>query len=372
MTRIAKQPGHRGDPAEALLWLTGLRKTYSASRRFGSRVEGGVVKALDGVSFDVRPGEVFGVVGESGSGKTTLARCILRLTRPDEGEILFDSVDIAGKLSKDDLRQLRRRLQCAFQDPYASLDPRFTVAALVEEPLLIHGVKSADERTRRMREMLELVGINPAAADRKPHAFSGGQRQRIALARALVLNPDLVVLDEPVSALDVSIQAQILNLLARLQEELRLTYILVVHDLLVAEHFCDRIAVVYAGRVMELAEKNVLFSRPAHPYTISLLAAAPIADPQVARSQLRASSQLDTGAEAKPSEGCPFRPRCPVGRDRDICASETPPLIATEPDHWAACHFPNELDPKKALWSNGRQSDTQTNVPVEAVGGESS
>src|SRR3989442_1631354 len=184
MTRIANQPGHRGDPAEALLWLTGLRKTYSASRRFGSRVEGGVVKALDGVSFDVRPGEVFGVVGESGSGKTTLARCILRLTRPDEGEILFDSVDIAGKLSKDDLRH---------------------------------------------------------------------------------------------------------------------TYILVGHDLLVGEHFCDRIAVVYAGRVMELADKNVLFSRPARPYTISLLAAAPIADPKVARSQLRASSQLDTGAEAKPS-----------------------------------------------------------------------
>jgi oligopeptide/dipeptide ABC transporter ATP-binding protein len=343
--------GLRGGPAEALLWVRDVHKSFKGSQRLLSRVGPAIVRALDGVSFDVRQGEVFGVVGESGSGKSTLARCILRLTSPDEGEIVFDSTDVT-KLAQKDLRALRRRLQCAFQDPYASLDPRFSVGALVEEPLLIHGLKSAEERRRRVHEIFELVGINPAAANRKPHAFSGGQRQRIALARALVLNPDLVVLDEPVSALDVSIQAQILNLLARMQEELRLTYILIVHDLLVAEHFCDRIAVVYAGRVMELADTQALFTRPLHPYTISLLASAPVPDPALARKQLQGSERVDSGAEARPSTGCPFQPRCPVGRERVICAEETPPLIPSEQDHWAACHFPGELKPA-ALGQNG-------------------
>ena len=241
-------PGLRGGPEDALLWIDGLRKEYATSAVFGRATRH---VALDGVSLDVRTGEVFGIVGESGSGKTTLARCVLRLTAADSGRIVFGGVDLLGA-ARGELRSVRRRLQCAFQDPFASLDPRLRVGTLLEEPLVIHGIGSRGERRARVGEMLELVGLDASAASRRPHEFSGGQRQRIALARALVLDPDLVLLDEPVSALDVSIQAQILNLLARLREELSATYVVILHDLLVAEYFCDRVAVVYAGRVMEL------------------------------------------------------------------------------------------------------------------------
>ena len=340
---MALSPGLRGQPAEALLWIDGLRKTYRISGRGDGEKGDGVVRALDGVSLDVRRGEVFGVVGESGSGKSTLARCILRLVTPDGGRILFDSVDLRAAGSSE-LRRVRRRLQCCFQDPFASLDPRFTVGRLVAEPLVIHGVRSSGARSAAVSEILELVGLDPSAASRKPHEFSGGQRQRIALARALVLRPDLVLLDEPVSALDVSVQAQILNLLAHLREELQLTYLLIVHDLLVAEYFCDRVAVVYAGMVMELGSSDELFSRPIHPYSITLLAAAPVPDPGAARERLRAGSNLDSGAESRPVGGCPFRLRCPVGRDRPICADTVPELLEGRTDHWVACHFPGELD----------------------------
>ena len=352
---MTPNPGLRGQPADALLWLEGVRKTYRSGR---GRRDGdeGVVKALDGVSFDVRRGEVFGVVGESGSGKSTLARCILRLTRADDGRILFDSVDLAD-LGAGDLRRLRRRIQCCFQDPFASLDPRFTVGKLVAEPLVIHGVKPAAKRWSQVHEMLELVGLDPRAASRKPHQFSGGQRQRIALARALILRPQLVILDEPVSALDVSVQAQILNLLERLREQLQLTYVLIVHDLSVAEYLCDRIAVVYAGMVMELGPSTDIFSSPIHPYTLTLLAAAPTPDPRDARLRLRAGSGLDWGAESRPHEGCPFRPRCPVGRDRTVCADTTPPLVMHAADHWAACHYPGELDPTVLSAEQGALKD---------------
>ena len=340
MTDLA--PGLRGVPDEALLWVDDVRKSYRTRKSKGD-ADDGVVAALTGVSLDVQRGEVFGVVGESGSGKSTLARCVLRLTRVDGGRILFDSADL-GTLGTRELRRVRRRLQCCFQDPFASLDPRFTVGRLLEEPLVIHGVpKSA--RPAQVVEMLELVGLDPETVSRKPHQFSGGQRQRIALARALILRPELVVLDEPVSALDVSVQAQILNLLARLRQELQLTYILIVHDLAVAEYFCDRIAVVYAGMVMEVGPGDVLFANPVHPYTLTLLAAAPTPDPGEARARLRAGSSLDWGAESRPKVGCPFRLRCPVGRERTTCAEVVPPLTPRSSDHWVACHYPGELDP---------------------------
>jgi oligopeptide/dipeptide ABC transporter ATP-binding protein len=335
---VSRAAGLRGGPEDALLWIDGLRKEYVTTSVVG---RGTRHVALDGVSLDVRRGEVFGIVGESGSGKTTLARCVLRLTGADGGRILFGGVDLLGA-STAELRGLRRRLQCAFQDPFASLDPRLRVGVLLEEPLTIHGIGSRSERRARVGEMLELVGLDASAAGRRPHEFSGGQRQRIALARALILDPDLVLLDEPVSALDVSIQAQILNLLARLREELSATYVVILHDLLVAEYFCDRIAVVYAGRVMELAESAALFAAPRHPYTASLLAASPVPEPAIARQRLEAAYELDSGAEGRPATGCPFRLRCPVGRDRERCAAETPEPVAETPDHWVACHYPGE------------------------------
>jgi oligopeptide/dipeptide ABC transporter ATP-binding protein len=339
-----RSPGLRSGSEDALLWVDGLEKAYGRRRRNGA----GLVRALDGVSLDVLRGEVLGVVGESGSGKTTLARCILKLVSPDSGRIVFDGIELST-IGARELRALRSRLQCAFQDPYASLDPRYSVGRLVEEPLQIHGMQSAGERAARVAEILELVGIAATSVERRPHEFSGGQRQRIALARALVMHPDMVVLDEPVSALDVSVQAQILNLLADLRDELQLTYVLIVHDLLVAEYFCDRVAVVYAGKVMELAPSDELFSRPSHPYTASLLAAAPMPDPMQARAQLEAGSALDRGVEDRPVGGCPFRLRCAIGRDRATCAEEMPPLVAEGPDHWVACHFSDELRASAAV-----------------------
>jgi oligopeptide/dipeptide ABC transporter ATP-binding protein len=335
-------PGLRGDPSQALLWVRELRKTYGGGRGLSGRARA-AVRALDGVSLDVRRGEVIGVVGESGSGKSTLARCILRLTEPEAGEILFDGVDLAASTGAE-LRRLRRRLQCSFQDPFASLDPRYSVGDLLAEPLIIHGV-NAQERTAAVGEILDLVGISRGAVKRKPHQFSGGQRQRIALARSLVLKPDLVILDEPVSALDVSVQAQILNLLADLRDELSLTYILIVHDLLVAEYFCDRVSVVYAGRVMEAAAGREVFSRPLHPYTVSLLAASPVPEPVLARAQISGRFEVDSGTDDRPLTGCPFRPRCPIGHDREVCEVEVPPLAQVRDQHWTACHFPGEQQP---------------------------
>jgi oligopeptide/dipeptide ABC transporter ATP-binding protein len=300
------------------------------------------VTAVDAVSFDVLRGETFGLVGESGCGKSTVARCVLRLIEPSAGRVSFDGEDVLA-LSAPDLRRLRRRMQIVFQEATASLDSRMSVRALVQEPLEIHGIGSRPEQRQRVDEMLELVGITPMQSSRKPHAFSGGQRQRIGVARALVLNPDFVVLDEPVSAVDVSIQAQILNLFRDLQEGLQLTYLFIVHDLAVAEHFCDRLAVLYLGSVMELGSREALFRRPLHPYTVSLLSAVPIPDPAIEARRRRIilrGEALPAGVE---EHGCPFRTRCPVGWDRELCAAERPPLSEREPDHWLACHFPGEI-----------------------------
>ena len=339
-------PGLRGGPDSALLWVDRLEKDFPTGRRrlFGAGQTGESLRAVDGVSFDIRPGETFGLVGESGCGKSTLARCILRLIRPTGGRVVFDGTDLET-LGRSDLRALRKRMQIVFQDPYASLDPRMTVGAIVEEPLVIHALGARTERRAKVATMLELVGLTPQQARRKPHEFSGGQRQRIALARALVLSPELVILDEPVSALDVSIQAQVLNLLRSLQEELGLTYLFIVHDLAVAEYFCDRLAVLYLGAVMELGERETLFRSPLHPYTDALLSAVPIPDPAVARRMNRVVLRGDVVHFGSEVRGCRFKPRCPVGRDREICGVEHPPLDKRGSGHWVACHFPGELTP---------------------------
>ena len=333
--------GLRPGAQESLLRVEQLVKEFPLGRG-GLRGRGGqVIRAVDGTSFDVSRGETFGLVGETGCGKSTLGRCILRLLEPDSGRVFYDGVDLLA-LDREEMRHMRRRLQIVFQDPYSSLDPRMSVAGIVEEGLRIHGLGDrADQRTRAL-EMLSIVGLNAEQAGRKPHAFSGGQRQRISLARALVLDPELVVLDEPISSLDVSIQAQVMNLLRSMQERFSLTYVFIVHDLAVAEYFCDRVAVLYLGGIQELADRETIFREPLHPYTVSLLSAVPIPDPTRERRRQR----IVLRGEVSPADvlsGCPFRPRCPVGREREVCLAVRPPLRELNPGHWVSCHFPGEL-----------------------------
>jgi oligopeptide/dipeptide ABC transporter ATP-binding protein len=326
---------------EPLLTVDGLTKVFGDSRgRWSRRRES--VHAVDDVSFHVDRGETLGIVGESGCGKSTLSRAILRLIEPTAGKVVFDGIDV-GRLGAEELRRLRRRMQIIFQDPFGSLDPRMTARAIVEEPLTIHGIGDPPARRRRAAEMLEQVGITASQHERKPQAFSGGQRQRIGVARAMVIDPELVFLDEPVSALDVSIQAQVLNLLRRLQRELDLTYVFIVHDLAVAEYFCDRVAVIYRGVIMELAGSDALFDDPLHPYTVSLLSAIPVPDPEIARRRRKLVLPGDVPSGEVTRVGCRFRERCPVGRDRSVCATDAPPLKEWRTGHWAACHFPGEL-----------------------------
>jgi oligopeptide/dipeptide ABC transporter ATP-binding protein len=330
----ALPPGVRADASGAALFVDRLEKTFGHGERR--------VRAVDGVSFDVRKEETFGIVGESGCGKSTLARCVLRLLEPTGGSVRLAGTDVRA-LSASDLRRMRLRMQMVFQDPYSSLDPRMSVQGIVEEGLTIHGVGTRRERTERAQEMLELVGITRAQMGRKPHEFSGGQRQRIGVARALVLHPELVLLDEPISALDVSVQAQVLNLLRDLQSRLGLTYVFIVHDLSVAEYFCDRVAVLYLGAVMEIGDRESLFRNPLHPYTVSLLSAVPIPDPASQRRRSRIMLRGEVSAVGERPTGCRFRPRCPLGRDREICATQEPPLVERGTGSWAACHFPGEL-----------------------------
>jgi oligopeptide/dipeptide ABC transporter ATP-binding protein len=341
-SQTTPSPGLRQTDAPALVLADGVTKTFTGGRthRFWSTAT--ETKAVDGVSFDVLPGEILGLVGETGCGKSTLARCLARLLAIDGGHIFFDGVDTAT-LSGSDLKRFRRRAQIVFQDPFATLDGRMTVRSLVEEPLAIHELGKGKVRRDLVDETLALVGLPTTMTARKPHAFSGGQRQRIAIARALVLKPDLLILDEPVSALDVSVQAQILNLLGRLHDELSLTYVFIVHDLTVAEYFCTRIAVLYLGRIVELADARAVFQQPLHPYTVALFSAAP-RNPTVGRQRQRSAPLVgDAAVKADSLVGCPFRARCPVGRDRSICAEVDPPIAELRPEHWAACHFPAEL-----------------------------
>jgi oligopeptide transport system ATP-binding protein len=297
------------------------------------------VRAVDGVSFSIRQGETLGLVGESGSGKTTIGRLLLRLLPVTRGEILFEGRDVLA-MNRGDVRRLRRSMQIIFQDPFASLNPRMTVGDIIAEPLEIHGITKGKETARRVRELLELVGLQPYHANRNPHEFSGGQRQRVGVARALAVNPKFIVCDEPVSALDVSIQAQVINLLEDLQEKLGLTYLFIAHDLSVVRHISSRVAVMYVGKLVEVADRDALYQNPLHPYTQALLSAIPIPDPVLEKRRKRVVLTGDIPSPVNPPSGCRFHTRCPVAFDR--CVAEEPPLREYEPGHFAACHWVEE------------------------------
>lgn len=292
-------------------------------------------KAVDGVTFNVRRGETMGLVGESGCGKSTTGRAILQLYKPSGGEILFDGKDL-NRMHGNELRLMRRKMQMIFQDPYASLNPRMSVRDIISEPMVIHGIGSGAERRERVAELMRVVGLNPYYATRFPHEFSGGQRQRIGIARALAVSPDFIVCDEPVSALDVSIQAQIINLLEELQEQFNLTYLFIAHDLAVVRHISDRVAVMYLGKMMELADRNEIYDNPLHPYTKALLSAVPIPDPTLERQRERIILTGDVPSSLRPPRGCVFHTRCPIAIDE--CRQEIPEWREVSPGHYVACH----------------------------------
>jgi oligopeptide transport system ATP-binding protein len=330
--------GNRGE--DVLLRAEGVVKHFTVGRRRFVPHSGAVVQAVDGVSLEVRRGETLGLVGETGCGKSTLGRCLTRLYDLTAGRVEFDGHDISA-LSRRQMRPYRRRLQLIFQDPYGSLNPRRRVGSIIGDPFAIHDVAEGRERMRQVQELMELVGLNAEHYNRFPSEFSGGQRQRIGIARALALRPELVICDEPVSALDVSIQAQIVNLLADLQSELGLTYVFIAHDLSVVRHVSDRIAVMYLGKIVEIADAKTLFERPRHPYTAALLSALPVPDPDVADARRRILLSGDVPSPVDPPSGCRFHPRCPKAREE--CSVREPVLEARSGDssrHRTACHFP--------------------------------
>ncbi len=331
------RPGHQTlamQPGEILLQIEGLRKYFPVNRGlFGRHVAD--VHAVDGVTFDVYRGETLGLVGESGSGKTTAGRTILRLYPPTAGRVLLEGIDMQT-LSRKALRRARRRMQMIFQDPYASLNPRMTAGAIVAAPLAIHRVARGRVAEERVGELLHLVGLNPGLANCYPHEFSSGQRQRIGIARALALSPEFIVCDEPIAALDVSIQAQVINLLQSLQEQFGLTYLFIAHDLSMVRHISDRVAVMYLGKIVELTDRDSLYASPLHPYTQALLSAVPIPDPAIEQSRERILLSGEVPSPVYPPRGCSFNTRCPLVYA--TCLEAEPEYREVQPGHWVACH----------------------------------
>jgi oligopeptide transport system ATP-binding protein len=327
--------GGNGSSREVVLEVKNLKKYFPIRRGVFQRHVGDV-KAVDGVNFSVYRGETLGLVGESGCGKTTTGRTIIRLYEPTDGQVNFLDRDLAN-LSGGELRRMRQRMQMIFQDPYASLNPRMSVLGIVGEPLEVHHIANKQERRERVAELLELVGLNPSFMNRYPHEFSGGQRQRIGLARSLALNPDLIICDEPISALDVSIQAQVVNLLEDLQDKLGLTYVFIAHDLSMVRHISNRVAVMYLGKIVELTDRDELYANPLHPYTKALLSAVPVPDPVIEEQRQRILLEGDLPSPANPPQGCNFNTRC--AQAVDICFEKEPEFIEVAPGHSCACHL---------------------------------
>ncbi|MBV7338313.1 dipeptide ABC transporter ATP-binding protein [Chloroflexi bacterium TSY] len=318
-----------------LLQVQDLKMHFPITKGIVFQRQVGAIKAVDGISFDLYEGETLGLVGESGCGKSTTGRAILQLHRPTDGDVVFEGKNLV-ETKGEELRKMRRRMQMIFQDPYASLNPRMTVGSIIGEPLEVHGIGSGrKDRQERVQELLKTVGLNPYFVNRYPHEFSGGQRQRIGVARALAVNPSFIVADEPISALDVSIQAQVINLLEDLQDELNLTYLFIAHDLSVVRHISDRIAVMYLGKIVELADRDELYADPKHPYTQALLSAVPIPDPIIENERQRIILEGDVPSPANPPQGCNFCTRCP--RVMDICKQEEPAFKDYGDGHYAAC-----------------------------------
>ncbi|WP_188205678.1 ABC transporter ATP-binding protein [Alkalibacillus aidingensis] len=321
--------------SKPILEVNHLKKYFDVKGGvFGRKV--GEVKAVDDVSFTVNEGEILGIVGESGCGKSTTGKALLRLIEPTDGEVKFEDQDITS-ISSEQMRLLRKDMQIIFQDPYASLNPRHTVEKIIGEPLLVHGMNSKEERKARVKELLEVVGLRPYHASRYPHQFSGGQRQRIGIARALANNPKLIICDEPVSALDVSVQSQILNLMEDLRNQFNLTYIFIAHDLSVVKHISDRVGVMYLGKMVELADKDEIYENPKHPYTQALLSAVPVADPDEERDRIILEG--DVPSPSNPPSGCPFHTRCPLVMD--VCKEDKPQFKEDGDQHFVACHLYN-------------------------------
>jgi oligopeptide transport system ATP-binding protein len=320
----------------ALLRVVDLVKHFPITRGIIFQKQVGAVHAVDGVSFEIKKGETLGLVGESGCGKSTTGRTILQLYQPTSGKVYYGEVDLTT-LPSEEMRKMRRKMQMIFQDPYASLNPRMTVGEIIGEPLIVHNLAKSSEVQDRVGRLLELVGLNPAYNNRYPHEFSGGQRQRIGVARALALQPELIICDEPISALDVSIQAQVVNLLEDLQDQFGLTYLFIAHDLSMVRHISDRVGVMYLGKIVEMASRNDVYANPLHPYTKALLSAVPVADPLIEEKRERIILQGDVPSPVNPPSGCHFRTRCPLAVE--LCAQRDPEWREITPSHWVACHL---------------------------------